>query len=688
MAVEPARSSPDASGRGTVARLLRALISAGGRRDPFPVYEQFRALGPVVKVPWEAFIVTSYTLCREILTSKDWLNVGPQWRETHKPDSNRPGTEFVENTVLALNAPEHARLRTGFHDFLSTRMVQDARPMVDDLVQQSLSALDERLTADGTADFTELVSSRLPMAVVCELLGLPRDDAAMLRQMSRDLAYVLDLSPDAHKLRRADDAALLWEAYWRHLRARPRPRLPQDTALAGWLESERTDDLDERRLSAMIGVMVVGGHETTAGLLSDGLVALLEQPEQMAWLRMHPDRTPGAVEELLRFVSPAQMVTRYAARDTVLGDVPVRAGQLAHTVLAAANRDPEIFARPDRLDLSRRAGRNLAMGAGIHYCVGAALARLEAESLFPALLERFPGLALAGAPVYRDNLAYRGASSMPVRIAASSRPTRTSGDPAEPASTAPTREGAANEPIATSVDGAVLTVILNRPCDHNALDMATLSALHHLFSDLADRREIRVVVLAGAGPTFGAGIDVAELKRLAACDPARVGAVAAQADRLCTALRAAPQVTIAQVHGHVVGAGIALAALCDLRIAADTSTFRLPELTLGMPVAWGGVLGRLVAEIGTARLRQMVLLGDRVDAATARSWGLVHETAGEDELRDVTRRWARRLSRQHAAAVTTTKKLLTALEPNHPNIDAEVFTAAILGDRSRRRPSL
>ncbi|MQY06805.1 cytochrome P450 [Actinomadura macrotermitis] len=680
MNAEHAQSDSSSDKPWSPVQLLHELVSDKGRCDPFPVYERFRALGPAVKVPWGGFLVTSNMLCREVLTSKDWLNVDPRWRSAHTSGSARAGVDFVENTVLAANAPEHASLRKSFDGFLPTRMAQGARPMITDLVHQGLDAFQARLAAEGTADFAELMSSWLPTAVVCSLLGLPRTDEAMLRQMSHDMAYVLDLSPDAHKLRRADCAALMWEAYWRYLRTEPRSRLPEDGVLARWLDSGDAADLDERRVSAMVGVTIVGGHETTAGLLSNGLVALLHHPEQAAWLRAHPDCAPAAVEELLRFVSPAQLITRYAACDTELGDEPVKAGQLAHAVLAAANRDPEVFADPAQLDLSRKPGRHLAMGAGAHYCVGATLARLEAEVLFPLLLERCPGLALAGAPVYSDNLAYRGVLSMPLRVDSAVAPAGASGHLARLADAATT-----DERVVSSTDGPVLTVTLNRPDSGNRLDAAMLAGLYRVFDGVASRSDIRVVVLAGAGTTFGVGIDIAELKRLAKSDPARIREITEQADRVCSAIRATPQITIARVHGHVVGAGIALAACCDLRIAADTASFRLPEMTMGMPMAWGGVLSRLIAEMGTARVREMVLFGDRVDAATARRYGLVHQITGEDELERTSQKRARRLSRKNAAAIATTKKLLNALEPSYSNVDAEVLAAAFLSGQSPRQ---
>ncbi|MFF5718309.1 cytochrome P450 [Streptomyces buecherae] len=669
--VPPKPPTPPAGGRQALLKLLHTLVSSEGRGNPFPVYEEFRSRGPAVRVPWGAFVVTSHALCQELLTGQDWLSLDAHWRSRHAREPARPAFEFLENTVLAVNAPEHRVVRKSFNAFLPVAGVKAARPLVTELVDRCLDTLDARLRADGVADFADLVSSRLPMAVVSALLGLPAADNAFLRQVSHDVAYAVDLTPSARNLGRADRAATSWAAYWAHLCAEPAARLDGAAPLAQWLRSPDAVRLGEERVSAMVGVTVVGGHETTAGLISHGLTALLHRPEQAAWLRAHPARVPDAVEELLRFVSPAQLLTRYAPHDTELAGVPVKAGELAHAVLAAANRDPALVDDGAELDVTRPPLRHLAMGTGVHYCVGAALARLEAEVLIPAVLDRFPRLTTLPSAVGNDNLAYRYLLSMPVRATGPAGHRRSGAAPGDGRVTAGT-------------DGAVLTVTLDRPDAGNTLDAATLSALHDIFAGLPLRPEVRTVVLAGAGDTFCGGLDLDELRRLADTDPARLRAVLVLADRLCAAVRAAPQITLARLHGPVVGAGVGLAACCDLRICAQDATFRLPEATFGLPLAWGGALARLVAEMGAASVREMVLTGDPVDAATARARGLVHRTAPAAGLADAAAAWARCLTRKEPAAVATTKSLLAALAPPAAGAEADILAAALLGARGPR----
>ncbi|MFF8996653.1 cytochrome P450 [Streptomyces achromogenes] len=668
-----APATPPAAERQVLLKLLHTLVSSEGRSNPFPVYEEFRRRGAAVKVPWGAFVVTSHALCQEVLAGQDWLSLDAGWRSRHVREPGRPVFEFLENTVLAVNGPEHRAVRKSFNAFLPVSGVRAARPLVAGLVDRCLDALDVRLRTDGIADFAEIVSSWLPMAVVSALLGLPSADNDFLRQISHDVAYALDFTPSVRNLRRADRAAASWAAYWAHLCAEPTVRLDGAAPLAQWLRSPDAVRLGEKRISAMVGVTVVGGHETTAGLISHGLTALLQRPEQAAWLRAHPERAPDAVEELLRFVSPAQLLTRYARGDTELAGLPVKAGELVHTVLAAANRDPAVVEDGDRLDVTRPPMRHLALGAGMHYCVGAALARLEAEVLIPAVLDRFPRLTTMPTAVGNDNLAYRYLLSMPVRVAApSGRRSRTVH------AGAAAREGS----VTTVTDGAVLTVVLDRPGAGNTLDTSALSALLDIFAGLPLRPEVQTVVLAGGGDTFCGGLDIDELRQLADSGQDGLRPVLTLADQLCAAIRAAPQITIARLHGAVVGAGVGLAVCCDLRICAEDATFRLPEATFGLPLAWGGVLARLVAETGAALVREMVLTGDRIDAATARGRGLVHRTVPAARLADVSSSWARRLARKDSAAISTTKRLLDALTPSPAGVDADILAAALLRTRS------
>jgi cytochrome P450 len=276
----------------------------------------------------------------------------------------------------------------------------------------------DRVTGAGRMDVIEDLAYPLPVTVISELLGVPVDDADQVKTWSRDVARALDaialpVGPEVLERGRAATRGMV--EYFGRL-ADERRRRPGDDLLSGLVEAEEAGDrLTERELLATCVLLYVAGHETTVNLVGNGLLALLRHPDEWRRLRRDPARLPGAIEELLRWDGPVQRTGRMAAEDVEIGGVAIPAGTLVLAMLGAANRDPAQFAEPDRLDVTRDEPRHLAFGAGIHYCLGAPLARLEGRVAIGTVLRRFSGLALAvERPIWRPSSALRGLETLPV----------------------------------------------------------------------------------------------------------------------------------------------------------------------------------------------------------------------------------------------------------------------------------
>ncbi|HVS10126.1 MAG TPA: cytochrome P450, partial [Planctomycetota bacterium] len=232
---------------------------------------------------------------------------------------------------------------------------------------------------------------------------------------SRTLVEAIDLRQDDGGLEAAGRTVVELDGYVRRI-VHERRRRPGPDVISALVELSRRGLMDEDEVVANCTLLIFAGHETTVNLLGNGVLALLEHPEELAKLRERPELWPGAVEEILRFDGPAQLTFRFAGEDLRLGDRDVECGQSVALVLASANRDPAVFPEPDRLDVERCGARHLGFGLGIHFCLGAALARAEARIALSALLRRAPRLALAGEPVWRPGIALHGLERLPVRV--------------------------------------------------------------------------------------------------------------------------------------------------------------------------------------------------------------------------------------------------------------------------------
>jgi len=387
--------------------VLTALAMPEGRADPYPLYERLRAIGPAVTAPDGTLVVTGYRECSMLLrdhrlhkTPERRLAASgyPQWQD-------RPALRLMFGSIMMLNPPVHTRLRRLVSACLTAR-VAGLRPAVERIVADTCEQI------AGDSDFVTGFAFPLPVTVIGELLGIPAADRPMFAELVRDWSTVLEvLTPQA--VDRADAAASIVAGYLADLATQRRDH-PADDLISA-MAAGGGDKLTADELVTMAALLLKAGTETTTGLLSNGLVALLSHPDQAARLRAEPFLAIPAVEELLRYDSPVQMLSgRCAPDDLTIAGFDLSDGQRVLAMVGAANRDAAVFSDPDRLTLDRAQQAPLSFGGGIHYCLGAPLARLEAQIAFPALLTRFPRLALAGEPVSREGTALRGHTSLPI----------------------------------------------------------------------------------------------------------------------------------------------------------------------------------------------------------------------------------------------------------------------------------
>ncbi|MFC9699954.1 cytochrome P450 [Streptomyces sp. NPDC056943] len=378
-------------------------------QDPYPAYAAMRSISPVRPVPGSggrpSYLVTGYAEAREAL-GDDRLSKNTAAFFAGK-GSQRRLHPAVAHTMLASDPPHHTRLRKLVTKAFTTGAVAPLRPFIARVTDELL----DQWPADGPFDFVAGLAVPLPVIVICELLGVPQADRPDVQRWSAQLFAAGE--PDV-----IDAASHSMADYMTGLLADKR-RDPGSSLLDRLIAARDGDDrLSEEELVSLAVLLLVAGHETTTNALGNALLALLQHPAALDRLRTNPGDLPAALDELLRFDSAVSTATfRFTTEAVELGGTDIPAGVPVLVALGAANRDPERFPEPDRLDLDRNAAAHLAFGHGIHRCVGAPLAKAEAEIALRALLTRFPGIRLA-APAdqleWRHIRLVRGLASLPV----------------------------------------------------------------------------------------------------------------------------------------------------------------------------------------------------------------------------------------------------------------------------------
>ncbi|WP_414504658.1 cytochrome P450 [Streptomyces sp. NEAU-L66] len=402
--------------RRSVIRLFSRLRTPDGQANPLPYYTELRTMGDIVPAPWGGHLVTSFGLCDHVLRNRSWLVPDSGWR-ARQGEATRwmaSSSQEMASTLPGLNPPHHTRARRSMGSMFGRNAMEGIKNSVERNTEELLDRLAERLK-DGEADFGALVSEELPMLTIGEWLGLPTADYALLRSLTHDQVFAQELLPSASQLAKSDAATRNLREYFIAL-VRERRRAPGDDPISAWIRT--WDELEPHRDAADEAVyrlalfVVLAALETTSNLLSTMVWLIAEHPRQRGWLRAYPEYIPGAVEEVLRYDSPTHVVSRIAGEDTTLAGVPVEKDQMVHLMVGAANHDPAHHADPGLFDVRRKA-THLSFSGGIHYCLGAALARLEATTLLTGVLRRFPALRCR-TPDWAPRVAFRRLMTLPV----------------------------------------------------------------------------------------------------------------------------------------------------------------------------------------------------------------------------------------------------------------------------------
>jgi cytochrome P450 len=396
------------------------LTSPAFRADPYPTYARWRAEAPVcrVKLPDKqtAWFVTRYDDAVTVLKDPRFVN-DRQRVITPEQAARLPWTPSVvkrlSRMMLNVDAPDHTRLRALVHKAFTPALVANMLGRIQTLTDDLLNAVQRR----GHMDLIRDYALPLPATIIAEMLGVPVHDRHKFHHWSNAL-----VSASGSTWGMLMMVPPMW-AFLRYIRklVKIRQADPRDDLLSALVHAREADErLSEDELLAMIFLLLVAGHETTLNLIGNGVLALLEHPAELNRLRADSDLIKPAVEELMRYDSPVQMANeRYAGEEVTIAGITIARGETVHAILGSANRDERQFERPDELDVTREPNRHLAFGQGVHYCIGAPLARLEGQIAINTLLQRYPDLKLAVPPHAlrrRRGLGLRGLQSLPVSL--------------------------------------------------------------------------------------------------------------------------------------------------------------------------------------------------------------------------------------------------------------------------------
>jgi cytochrome P450 len=381
--------------------------------DPYPAFAAARAVAPV---QWheglELWLAFTHAESNAVLRDR---RLGRIWRDREPGERFGAFNLIHRNAILEMEPPDHTRLRRLISAAFARGHVERLRPWVQDLAGELVDGLVERSGGSEPVDVLSGMAEELPVAVIAELLGVPAADRPLLRPWSNAIVKMYEYGRTTAVEDAAEQAAAEFVAYLRELAAQRR-RAPGEDLLSHLVtvRDSEGDRLTEDELVTTCILLLNAGHEATVNVSGNGLLALLEHPGELARLRADPALLPTAIEELMRFDSPLQLFERTATADVEVGGVTVREGQKVAALLGAANRDPAVFADPDTLDVGRSDNPHISFGAGVHFCIGAPLARVELQASFGALLERTSGLEPARPARRRPEFVIRGLAELPV----------------------------------------------------------------------------------------------------------------------------------------------------------------------------------------------------------------------------------------------------------------------------------
>ncbi|MCW2819147.1 MAG: cytochrome [Marmoricola sp.] len=404
-------------------RLIMATSSSDGA--PLELFEEIRADGPLHRSKF-AFVTASQPVVKEVLTSNDvragvdfGSSSGPLGRLSTWAFDQAPIGPLTPPSLLVTEPPDHTRYRRLVTRVFSVKAVQGLRARTEEIADRLLDDLSRQAgSSAGPVELVERYCAQLPVTVIAEILGVPERDQSRVLAFGEGAAPSLDLGLGWASFRRTEASLAEFETWLRgHLRSVSEN--PGDDLLSQLVTArdDRGVGLTEAELMATAGLVLAAGFETTVNLLGNGIALLAAHPDQLALLRERPELWPNAVDEVLRFDPPVLLTGRTVVADTEFSGVRVPRGAVVTTLLAGANRDPEVFAEPDRFDVAREnADQHVSFSSGRHYCLGAALARMEGEVGLRGIFERFPDLQLTDGARRRATRILRGYAELPAHL--------------------------------------------------------------------------------------------------------------------------------------------------------------------------------------------------------------------------------------------------------------------------------
>ena len=395
--------------------LHRLLATAEGHADPYPLYRALRTATPIHRCGLDGvWYTTGFAAARRVLLDP-CIGKGPRLsiRRHGVPEERVEMMEGrpVRPTMITANPPEHSRLRGAAKGAFLPARIETLRRRIATLVDERL----DRMADAGTADVMTELAYPLPLTVICELFGVPEQDREGFRTVVMSTLGADDPSPSPEAVSRAEAGMNQIGDYVAGLISARRAR-PGSDVLSLLIEHHDNGGLDSTELVGTAILLLEAGFLTTTNLIGNGLLALLRHPVEMAQLWADPTLVDSAVEEMLRYDTPIQLTPRHVLADVDVDGLQFREGDNVVVLLGAANRDPAVFPEPDRFAVGRPDNGHLSFAWGSHFCLGARLARLEAQLVFAGLRQRFTRLELAGEPVRRPGLLLRGLESLPVRF--------------------------------------------------------------------------------------------------------------------------------------------------------------------------------------------------------------------------------------------------------------------------------
>ena len=400
----------------------RLIADPTVKADPVPFYEEVRARGPLVRSRI-GYITADHAIGHELLRSDDFrvLSIGSNLPAPLRWLEGRARDELLHPlrppSLLAVEPPDHTRYRKTVSSVFTTRAVAALR---DGVEQTAVTLLDQLSREPGVVDIVDRYCAQLPVAIISDILGVPDADRRRILEFAELAAPSLDFGLTWPQYRRVQHGIAGFN-FWLAEHLQQLRRNPGDDLMSQLIQKAESGSketyLDESELHAVAGLLLAAGFETTVNLLGNGIRMLLDTPEHLHTLSQRPELWPNAVEEILRLESPVQLTARLALNDAEVAGTLIKQGELVVVYVAAANRDPAVFADPNRFDIERdNAGKHLAFSGGRHFCLGAALARAEGEVGLRAFFDRFPDVRSAGAGSRRDTRVLHGWSTLPVAL--------------------------------------------------------------------------------------------------------------------------------------------------------------------------------------------------------------------------------------------------------------------------------